>query len=196
MSNPTIQHHGQEDAQRPAWQDRYGTRESPLLIEDARAVIREDFHRFVGLLTELVVLPEGCVFRGLSASEMNHSLKWFLGCEIRSASSGVGVFAGPAVSDDTNEFQVSVEVRYFHPELNYRPAKRSNPRVTRRYSEGYATHLWVDQGRPYWGMKKTLITGNGSQFCRDTPTVEALATESAARVNQALQRRRVRCDQH
>jgi len=196
MSNPTIQDLGQEVVQRPAWQNRYGTRETPLLIEDARAVIREDFHRFVGLLTELVVLPEGYGFRGLSAREMNHCMKWFLGCEVESASAGVGVFAGPNVSDDADEFQVNVEVRYFHPELNYKPTKRSNPRVTRRYSEGYSTHLWVDQGRPFCGMNKTLITVNGRQFCRDTPTIEALASESAARVNQALQLRRVRCDQH
>lgn len=196
MSSQTILHHEHQDAKKPVYQDRYGTSESPLSIEEARAVIREDFHLFVGLLTQLVALPEGYAFRGLSAWEMNHCLKWFSGCEIQSASSGVGVFAGPSVCDDADEFQVHVEVRYFHPELNYRPTERSNPRVTRRFSKGYATHLWVDQGRPYWGMHKSLITGNGSQFCQNMLTIEALAAESAARVNQALQRRRLRCDQH
>lgn len=166
---------------------RYGTRQSPLAIEQARSNIREDFLRFAGLVMDQVALPEGHAFAKAPAFDLNHQLTWFSGCEIESSAAGLSVFGVPIVSDEGDESQLRVEVRYFHPELHYRPTNRRAQQISRQYNEGFSAHLWVEQGRPFWGMHQSLIAGN--QFCRNLPSPEALADEVVTRLRHAIARR-------
>ncbi|MFC7462048.1 hypothetical protein [Hydrogenophaga defluvii] len=166
---------------------RYGTRESPLAIDQARAIIREDFLRFAGLVMTQVALPEGHAFAAVPALDLEHQLTWFLGCEVMSSNAGLSLHGHPVICDDKDDFQFRIEVRYFHPELHYRNTPRSKPRVSRQYNEGYSAHLWVDQGRPYWGMHRSLIKGN--EFVRNMPSPEALAAQAVTRLHQAIQKR-------
>lgn len=179
----THQHHEHVDAESNV--NRYGTHECPLAIEQARARIREDFLRFAGLVMDNVQLPEGYVFSNSPALGPEHQLTWYLGCEVLSSDAGLSVFVHHQVRDDHDEFRLRVEARYFHPELHFRPTKLSPPKVSRRYNEGFSAHLWVEQGRPYWGMHKSLISG--SEFCPSMPTHNALAAEVATRLNLAIQ---------
>ena len=105
--------------------------------------------------------------------------------EVLSSDAGLSVFVHHQVRDDHDEFRLRVEAQYFHPELHFRPTKLSPPKVSRRYNEGFSAHLWVEQGRPYWGMHKSLISG--SEFCPSMPTHNALAAEVATRLNLAIQ---------
>lgn len=166
---------------------RYGTREAPLSIELARARIREDFLSFAGLVMGQVKLPEGHVFGSIPADCLNHELTWNRRCEILSSSGGLSLFGRRVVADDSDGHQLQVEVRYFHPELHFRPTLRSAPRISREYNDGYAVQLWVDQGRPFWGMHRSLIAG--SEFCRNLPSPEALAEDVVMRLRRAIERR-------
>lgn len=162
---------------------RYGTCESPISIDQARAQIRDDYLRFADLVISQVQLPEGYTF-----TTDQHELKWFLGCEVLSSDSGLNFAAHRAISDDMDDFQLYVSVRYFHPELHYFKSRKSMPLISRRFSKGFSAHLWVDQGRPYWGMHKSLFTG-GNEFCRSMASPEELAAEVVTRLRCAIQRR-------
>lgn len=165
----------------------YGTREAPLTLEQGRARIRKDFLCFASLVMSQVQLPDGHSFAQATARALDQQLNWNLGCEILSSDAGLSVFGRRAVYDSSDESQLKVEVRYFHPELHYRPTMRSSPRVSRQYNDGFAVHLWVDQGRPFWGMHRSLIAG--SEFCRNQPSPEALAEEVVIRLRLAIERR-------
>ncbi len=165
----------------------YGTRQDPLSIEQARARIREDFLCFAGLVTSQVALPDGHAFERSPADSLKHQLTWNQRCEVLSASAGLSVFGRRTVGDDSDCLQLQVEVRYFHPELHFRHTPRSDPRVSRRFNDGFGAHLWVDQGRPYWGMTRSLIAG--SEFCSGVPSPEALAAEVVRRLRLAIEQR-------
>lgn len=165
----------------------YGTRQDPLSIEQARARIREDFLCFADLVMSQVALPDDHSFGRATAGSLHHQLTWNQRCEVLSSSSGLSIFGRRAVGDDGDQHQLQVEVRYFHPELHFRPTPRSHPRVSRRFNDGFGVHLWVDQGRPYWGMTRSLIAG--SEFCSGVPTPEALAAEVVRRLRLAIERR-------
>jgi hypothetical protein len=165
----------------------YGTRQAPLSIEQARARIRKDFLCFADLVMSQVALPDGHSFGSATAGSLNHQLTWNQRCEVLSSSSGLSVFGRRAVADDGDEHQLQVEVRYFHPELHFRPTPRSDPRVSRQFNDGFGVHLWVDQGRPFWGMTRSLIAG--SEFCSGVSSPEALALEVVRRLRLAIERR-------
>ena len=166
---------------------RYGTTEEPLPIDQARAIISEDFRKFSDLITAQVVMPEGHSFGKSPAFNIEHKLKWFSGCEVASSRAGLSVTGGRSSTDEADEFAVRVEVRYFHPELHFRESRSNKARTSHEYSEGFSAQLWVEQGRPFVGMRKSLITGD--VCCRDMASVEALASEVVERVNQAIARR-------
>lgn len=160
----------------------YGSKEAPLDIEVAREKIREDFRVFAGLVMKQVQFPTGYAFRALS-----DELRWFGGCAIASSNSGVTIYGQRQIADDVDALQIQVSVRYFHPELHYREGRRK-PKVSRQYNNGFGAHLWVDQGRPFFGMQQSLI--EGQQFCSGFATVEGLAESVVQRVNAALARRK------
>lgn len=164
----------------------YGTKEAPLSIEQARAKIRSDFTRFAQMVINGVTLPAGHVFAQSPALGINHQLTWYLGCEIKSANAGLSVFGHLAVADDKDSNQLHIEARYFHPELHFRD-ENGKAKSSRAYNPGYGAHLWVDQGRPYWGMNRSLIEGR--QFLSNVPTVETMAEEVVARLNHAISAR-------
>ena len=164
----------------------YGTKEAPLSIEQARAKIRSDFTRFAQMVINGVTLPAGHVFAQSPALGIDHQLTWYLGCEIESANAGLSVFGHLAVADDKDSNQLHIEARYFHPELHFRD-ENGKAKSSRAYNPGYGAHLWVDQGRPYWGMNRSLIEGR--QFLSNVPTVETMAEEVVARLNHAISAR-------
>ncbi|MBV7542179.1 hypothetical protein [Acidovorax sp. sic0104] len=168
----------------------YGSKEDPLGIEEARAKIGDDFTHFAALVASQVQLPAGHSFRNdCPALGVRHNLSWWNGCAVRSADSGLGVHAGPQVVDAADEYQLMIEARFFHPELHFREKGRT-ARVTRRYNPGYGAALWVDQGRPFWGMNKSLI--EGERFLSRVSSVEVLAEEVVRRLNAAISLRMVR----
>lgn len=161
----------------------YGTKDAPLDIQQARDTIRQDFLKFAGLVMGHVQLPEGHGFANHAAFQLEHQLKWYLGCEIKSSDAGLSIYGHRTELDDSDTSQIRVEVRYFHPELHFRDG-RKKPQVSRQYNNGFSAHLWVSQGRPFWGMHKSLI--DGSEFCRDCETVEDLAQIVIQRLTVAL----------
>lgn len=161
----------------------YGTKEAPLAIELARAKIREDFLKFAGLVMGQVHLPAGYGFANHPALKLQGQLTWFGGCEIASSSAGLSIHGGRYVPDPDDASEIRVEVRYFRPEVHFREGRRK-PQVSRKYNNGFSATLWVNQGRPFWGMHKSLIEGN--QFCREVATVEELANSVVQRLTAAL----------
>jgi hypothetical protein len=165
---------------------RYGTKNAPLTIELARATIREDFLKFASHVVESVNLPQGYGFANHPGFELKHQLTWHSGCEIRSSHGGLSLHGSRSVSCEKDATQISIEIRIFHPELHFRNGQQK-PQVSRQYNNGFSAHLWVNQGRPFWGMHKSLIEGN--QFCREAATVEELAQSVVQRLTAALANR-------
>lgn len=165
---------------------KYGTRDNPVPIEQARKAIREDFMMFWQLVTQQVKLPDGHHFRNGWGSNPEHELMWFGRCEVMSTDSGASIHASLVVPDNKDTTQLTIEVRYFHPQTHYKEG-RKKARASRPYDSGYSAHLWVKQGRQYAGMNKSLITGH--EFCRDVATVAELATTVVQRLHDALARR-------
>lgn len=161
---------------------RYGSKEMPLPIAQARQTIREDFLSFSEIVMSQVLMPKGHLFRRQPERELN----WFGFCEIVSTNYGASLHAGLALPDDLATTQLSIEVRYFRPETHYKDG-RKNQRVSRQYSRDFSAHLWVNQGRRYWGLHKSLITGH--EFCRGASSAEELAQTVVQRLNDALARR-------
>ena len=162
---------------------RYGTRENPVTIEQARKTIRTDYLKFCKLVTDQLQMPEGHKYRTNWGSCPEHELTWFGRCEIDSTRSGASIYAGLAIPDDLDTTQLCIEVRYFHPTTHYRDGRKKQ-QVSREYDAGYSAHLWVQQGRLYAGMFKSLIKGN--EFCRNVDSVEELALTVVQRLKDAM----------
>jgi hypothetical protein len=165
---------------------RYGSQEKPVSIELARQAIRADFVKFWQLVTEQCQMPKGHEYRTNWGAGPDYELNWFGGCEIGSTNSGASIRAGLAVPDPMDTTQLCIEVRYFHPATHYKDGRKKQ-KASRKYSTGYSAHLWIEQGRPYAGMYKSLIKGH--EFCRDVDSAEELASIVVQRLKDAMARR-------
>lgn len=110
------------------------------------------------------------------------------GCEVEASEYGLSIYAGLVPGDCNDKSQLSIEVRYFHPELHYRDGRRK-AQVSRRYNDSYSAHLWVDQGRPFWGQHVSLWS-KGMSFCRDFTSIETLAESIVERLEMAIEARK------
>lgn len=72
------------------------------------------------------------------------------------------------------------------PDLCNEMQVAANPDEVRHRS--YSAHLWVDQGRPFWGQHVSLIQGN--EFCRDFTSIESLAESIVERLKKAIEARK------
>ncbi len=167
----------------PALSQGYGTKDAPIPIDVARATIRADFLKFAGLVMGQVQLPPGHGWPVQPGRALEHELTWSGNCEIASSHSSLSIHGRRAMPDTSDASQIQVEVRYFHPELHYRNG-RKKAQTSRQYHDGFGAHLWVDQGRPFWGMHRSLIEGH--QFCRGFKTPEDLAQTVVERLIAAL----------
>lgn len=149
----------------------YGTKEEPLSVDQARAKVREDFLKLAEIVMSQVSLPPGHGYRNTPALGLESQLRW-AGCEVEASEYGLSIHAGLVPGDCNDKSQLLIEVRYFHPELHFRDGRRK-AQVSRRYNDCYSAHLWVEQGRPFWGQHVSLIQGN--EFCRDFTSIESLA---------------------
>lgn len=164
----------------------YGTKEEPLSIDQARAKVREDFLKLAEIVMSQVSLPPGHGYRNTPALGLESQLRW-AGCEVEASEYGLSIHAGLVPGDCNDKSQLLIEVRYFHPELHFRDGRRK-AQVSRRYNDCYSAHLWVEQGRPFWGQHVSLIQGN--EFCRDFTSIESLAESIVDRLKKAIEARK------
>jgi hypothetical protein len=150
-------------------------RDVPLNHQQFSAYIEKSFSQMDGLLRTLVVLPAGHAW-----IRLKNELRWNINDLLRSTLYGSSFFIGLAPADEHDEHQSAIEVRYFWQ-------RRTLQRKGRTESFGDDQHrvtLWVDQGRPFAGMTKSLLDQSASFFYADD--AKTLATQVAAAIGTAL----------
>lgn len=152
-------------------------------IELARQVIKQEFLKFASLVIGSVMLPEGHGFANHPAWELEHQLNWNLGCAVRSSEGGLSLHAGLNIANDSDSAQKRIEVRYFHPSMQI-SKENGTTFIARRYNEErYTATIWVDEGRPFSGMTRSLI---GSDRFAKASTIEDLASAVISKLSAAL----------
>lgn len=145
----------------------FGSPEQPLKEEQASTIIGENCIIFEKQLSELLQVAMPLVKIQNSGQSAKEKLSWFLKDIILSTEGGFSVNKNlPAMHED---FFVSVEARYQHPEVFF---KRKNGRKLLRYQsysgEMHRCILWVDffrKGNPsegIWHKKLGSILKSGA----------------------------------
>ncbi len=150
-------------------------RDVPLDHQQFNAYIEQCFSEMDASLRELVACPAGHAWKRLGKP-----LLWNDGDPLHSTLNGASFFIGRAVVDEHDEHQFAIEIRYFWQ-------RRTLQRNGRTESFGHDQHratLWVDQGRPFAGMTKSLLEQSASFFHADD--TKTLATQVAATIGTVL----------
>ncbi len=158
----------------------------PISLGQARRLVRANFLNLANLVTSRVKLPDGHAFTCHPGHNPEHQLTWWLSCEVRSSEGGLSIYGSRIAPDDGDVTQVRVEVRYFHPPMTILHPNGSLYSY-RQYSTAaqHCAHLWVEQGRPFWGAHSSLL--DGGVFPKAF-TIEELAEEIVSTLNTALAR--------
>lgn len=142
------------------------THQSPsqASLQHARARIRENFLALITSVTGTVKLPPDHTFQPSPALSAEHELTWNGGCEVRSASGGLSLHAGPtpADCDRIGADQVRIELRYFHPGIDVASDEQAagalGPQLI-QFRPGQTAHeatLWIEQGPNVVGSSAPL----------------------------------------
>jgi hypothetical protein len=107
-------------------------------------------------------------------------MRWNINDPLRSTLYGSSFFIGLAPADEHDEHQFAIEVRYFWQ----RRTLQRNGRTESFGDDQHRVILWVDQGRPFAGMTKSLLDQSASFFYADD--TKTLATQVAAAIGTAL----------
>jgi hypothetical protein len=150
-------------------------KEIPLSHEQFNAYIEKSFFAMDDCLRQRIAIPSGHAWL-----RIGQPLRWNMNDPLRSSLSGASLFIGLVPANAQDEHQFSVEIRYFWQ-------RRTLQRPGKAEVFGEDRHraiVWVEQGRPFAGMQKSLLAQSASFFYADT--IAALADEVAAAVNVAL----------
>jgi hypothetical protein len=150
-------------------------REVPLSHHEFNAYIEKAFFAMGDCLRQRIAIPTGHAWL-----RVGQPLRWNMNDPLRSTLPGAPLFIGLAPADEREELQLSVEIRYFWQ-------RRILQRQGKTEVFGEDRHraiVWVEQGRPFVGMQKSLLAQSASLFYADT--VPLLADVVASAVNAAL----------
>jgi hypothetical protein len=150
-------------------------RDVPLNHQQFDAYIEKSFSQMDGHLRTLVVLPAGHAW-----IRLKNEMRWNINDPLRSTLYGASFFIGLAPADEHDEQQFTIEVRYFWQ----RRTLQRNGRIESFGDDQHRVTLWVDQGRPFAGMTKSLLDQSASFFYADD--AKTLATQVAAAIGTAL----------
>jgi hypothetical protein len=159
-----------------------GDQKQPLALAKAQQLIRADFLRFAEICMGQVSLPKKYGFAHHPGWNLEHELTWNMGCAVRSSEGGLSIHGGLLTSDDKDASQIKLEIRYFHPSIVIANGKKGTF-TSRAYNDEYAVTLWADQGRPFYGMHRSLL---GEARYLKAPTIEVLGTAVVTRLRSAL----------
>jgi hypothetical protein len=157
------------------WRDKeVDPRDVPLNHQQFNAYIEKSFSQMDGHLRTLVVLPAGHAW-----IRLKNEMRWNINDPLRSTLYGLSFFIGLAPADEHDEQQFAIEVRYFWQ----RRALQRNGRTDSFGDDQHRVTLWVEQGRPFAGMTKSLLDQSASYFYADD--IKTLASEVATVINAA-----------
>lgn len=159
-----------------------------LTLADARARIRKDFSALVDSVSSRATLPSGHTFNPSPALSAEQELTWNDGCEVRSATGGLSLHAGPspvsgpqAVAD-----QVRIELRYFHPEIEIEFAAEGalgpDSIKARPGQTLHQAHLWAERGPNIVGQSQPLFPPANLSAA----TIEELADQAIEHLAPAM----------
>lgn len=154
----------------------------PMALPEAQQLIRADFLRFAEICMGQVSLPSTYGFAHHPAWDLQHQLKWYMGCAVRSSEGGLSIHGGLLTPDDKDASQIQMEIRYFHPSIVIAHGKNESF-TSRGHNDHYSVTLWANQGRPFYGMHRSLL---GKDRYLKAPTVEGLGVAVIARLQSAL----------
>jgi hypothetical protein len=157
-------------------------------LEEARKVIRDNFLQLAEVVVHGIDAPEGFAFADKPAWELAHQLSWNMGCPVRSSEGGLSVHGAPTVIDESDVNQCRIEIRYLHPSMLIRDHS-GKVFESRKYNDLHSAVLFIDQGRPFFGMYKSLI-GESDRYPKAS-TIEDLSAQIVTLVNLALAQRNV-----
>jgi len=152
-------------------------RNVPLDHQQFNAYIEQCFSEMDASLRDLVVCPAGHAWK-----QAERALRWNAGDPLRSTLNGASFFIGRTLANEQDVHQFGIEVRYFWQ----RRTLQRNGKTEVFGDDQHRVKLWIEQGKPFADMSKSLLDQSASFLYADD--IHALATQVAAVIRTALSR--------
>lgn len=150
-------------------------RDEPLSHQQFNAYIEACFTEMEGHLRSRVGLPARHDWK-----PTGRELRWNGDDPLRSSLHGASFFIALSPSDASDARQLAIEVRYFWQ----RRTLQRNGKTEAFGDDQHRVMLWVEQGRPFAGMTKSLLEKSALFFYADD--IPTLAPQVATAIGEAL----------
>lgn len=149
-------------------------RDVPLSVQQFNAYIEKSVSEMDRHLRDFITLPAGHAWR-----RAGRELRWNSNDPLRSTLHGASFFIGLALADDDDAHQFGIEVRYFWQ----RRTLQGNGKGEVFGDDQHRVILWIEQGRPFAGMTRSLLAQSASCFYADD--IKVLVNDVAKVINAA-----------